>query len=108
MHILCAKSSDIGTGPPVAAGWEPRCFLWAPSTTCFLAADTPGGVGADEHKLAPGVQLDGHQAVVLGGKVLDALQLGRSAEAPLMVCMGHQGLHAALLKGHVPSGVDNA
>lgn len=49
-------------------------------------ADRPGGVCQDEDKLAPCVQPDGHQAVVLGLEVLDALQLGRTPETPLIVC----------------------
>ena len=49
-------------------------------------ADTPGGICQDEHKLAPCVQPDGHQAVVLGLEVLDALQFRRTPESPLIVC----------------------
>jgi hypothetical protein len=46
----------------------------------------PGGVGKDEDELAPGVEADGHEAVVLRLEVFDALQFGRPPESPLVIC----------------------
>lgn len=46
----------------------------------------PGGIGEDEDELAPGVEADGHKAIVLCLEVLDALQFGRPPEPPLVIC----------------------